>query len=470
MKTIVYLYFAIFLPLVSSMFYLLEIFNVASAMLLVISGGCFLKFSKQKLGSINNISFVFLCFLMIYGLSAPISVLLGGGIPPIFSKPYLLLDYLFIYILSLIGISVGMLSVKRKYRTDTNSKVIGSRLLKIGVFFCLLALFFDFINNARIGFASLLLDKAAYQSKIQELSFTLPTAKLYILALIVFCLGVAKSKYHEQKVNVKFFVMFFISFFPTLTLHFVTGQRGFIVTALGTVFLALTYYLEINKVKKKVIVIAVLAYVLLVLLTMVRGVIGYSIENEDMSLVKERLFDTTELVNRLNPAESEFGAPFGNLNEYLLKGQDDIEGGLTYVKSFTIIVPRFMYPGTKPVQAIYDFRDRFFPREKVRGDIASTGYSALLEAYLNFSWVGIFLVYFIIGIFLIKLQNRWLNKAGVYFPIFYLSMFNLTRAFHRSGFDTVIGEFFWAALLGVVTYVCYLSFDLKIKTTRRDMV
>lgn len=452
---------------ISTFIYTLGNGQFLSVIFLALFAMFFLKFIALKVGRINSVVFFFFFFYLVYGITAPVSILLGGGIPSIFSKPYALNEYLFAFSLSTTGIVIALITTTFKniesnrlssYESLRSRK---SALLSTAVFLCVLSAIFEFINSLRVGFDSFLLDKAEYQSKLQALSFTLPTSKLYLTALILFCLGVALKGRDVKKWQV---VVFLLAILPSILIHLITGQRGYLLTLVGAAFLSLTYFkhIKLSTIKVKYIVLATTLYILLVLLTVIRGVLGYSIETGDFSLVQERLSDSEMIIKRLNPAESEFGAPFGNFSEFMIRNDDTFEYGRTYIIAPVVLIPGIIFPGEKPTQAIYAFRDKYFQNEKYRGEIASTGFSSILEAYMNFGYLGVFLFYLVLTKVIFRLETLTYYTAGLFLPLFSISLFNLSRSFHRSGFDTFIGEVFWAILLATFA-VLLTSFIGRIK-------
>ncbi|MEZ9036659.1 O-antigen polysaccharide polymerase Wzy [Vibrio cyclitrophicus] len=413
---------------------------------------------KIKLKELNSVSFLFFVFYLIYGVSAPFSLLLGGGIPDIFNQPYLLGEYLYLYSIATTGIVISFFFVNYKESIHIKKNPLSNNVLMyVGMILCILALIMDLINNFRVGFVSVFQDKAVYQSQIQSLSMTLPAGKMYICAVIVFSLGLSREKLKKHKVKIFTFIIFF---FPTLMIHLVSGQRGFILSVIICSFLSLTYHKSINSVNVKYILLLVLVYFSLVVVTVIRGVAGYAIENNDYQLIYDKFEDYEVILKRVNPAESEFGAPFGNLNEYLINNQSNSEYvfGYTYLISPIVMIPSFIYPGDKPDQAIYEFRNKYFSSERYRGDIASTGYSPILEAFHNFGSVGILFIFFIVSYFMQCLLRWKFLYDGIFYPVFVCLLYNVARVFHRSDMSTVIGEVYWAVILALITSFIYKVF------------
>lgn len=445
--------FSVFLLLFSSVFYFISI--------------------KGLIGGYNKITIFFVFFYLLYGVSAPITIMLGGSVADIFSKPYDVVSYLYLYFISMLGLTVGIVATITLKKYDVNQKPIvisdeSSYLFIVtGFVVCVISLFFDIVNNLRIGFDSLFLDKAIYQSKIQNLSLSLPTSKLYICGLVSFCIGISRNIKTSSQFNYKKHCFFMVLLFvPTLTFHLITGQRGFLLALFGSIFLSLFYFDSIKSVRKKYYILAFLLYFSFVLLTIIRGVLGFAIETGDGSLIVDRLFNDDRFISNVNPASNEFGAPFGNINEYIINGGSELKLGESYINSHAVIIPQFIYPGIKPIQEIYQFRDKYFPTEKERSDIASTGYSPILEAYINFREFGVFFIFLILGWMLVIFEIIRANSVSIVYPIFYVSLFTLMRSFHRSGFDLMIGELFWALILSffVALLLGFLSL-FKTKST-----
>jgi hypothetical protein len=126
----------------------------------------------------------------------------------------------------------------------------------------------------------------------------------------------------------------------------------------------------------------------------------------DTTLFVEKAFEKERIVSALIPGNNEFGAAFGNFSEYYKFNKKPVYFGETYLRGMSTIIPSWLYPGTKPKSITYEFRDSFFPSEAQRGAIAGTGFSGLLESYMNFGLIGPFLIYSAIGYLLICLEKN----------------------------------------------------------------
>jgi oligosaccharide repeat unit polymerase len=155
-------------------------------------------------------------------------------------------------------------------------------------------------------------------------------------------------------------------------------------------------------------------------------------------------------MSALNPSGNEFGAVFGNFNEYIRSNVDELKLGETYLKGLVLPIPAILYPGEKPQQITYEFRDAYFPTETLRGGIASTGFSSMLEAYMNFRFVGVFLAYFVVSFLMIYIEKLRLRANSIYYVVFYLLCVSLTQSFHRSSFGFIFSELIFIVILVVL--------------------
>jgi len=185
---------------------------------------------------------------------------------------------------------------------------------------------------------------------------------------------------------------------------------------------------------------------------------------ENPSLFVEQAFRKERLLDALNPGSSEFGTTFGNFNEFYNKYNVDfqLELGSSYLEGLVVPIPSFIYPGSKPKQITYVFRDEFFLSEASRGSIAGTGFSSLLEAYINFHYIGIFIVYAILAFYLQKIDKVYRYKS-LYMMLLYLSTISLTISFHRSAFGTVFSSIF---LIAILVLILTKTLKITVKTNQ----
>jgi len=170
-----------------------------------------------------------------------------------------------------------------------------------------------------------------------------------------------------------------------------------------------------------------------------RGSRGAAVYSGDWSTVIRSTLARQALLQAINPAANEFGATLGNFSEYLKTGAQQPGLGRSYLVGLLLPVPSSLYPGKKPQQIGFEFRDLVFPAVAEQGSIAGTGYSSILEAYYNFREVGVFAVYFLWGMVLVLIERRRLRAVSMWFALLYLMFVPSAVAFHRSSLgDAVI--------------------------------
>ena len=155
----------------------------------------------------------------------------------------------------------------------------------------------------------------------------------------------------------------------------------------------------------------------------------------------EILLDKDRIARALVPSQNEFGVAFGNFNEYFSSNSGWLRWGTTYLRSVLLFIPSWLYPGEKPLQVVYEFRSIYFPSEISRGATAGTGFSFLLEAYMNFGAIGILIVYFIVGTVFAGLEN--LRRTKWNRPMFiamYLSVVSVIPTFQRNAFGDIFSN------------------------------
>ena len=428
---------------------------ILASMLLVIG-------VKRIVGNFTNMSLFFVIFSMLYGLSGPISALWGEGLPPIFSKPYSTDVYLIIYSLANIGLIFGLVYYHLIYynkkefnfyleRQSFKPTLYNAKFLVVNsIFLSIIGTVFEVINFVRVGgFSTLLQGKAVYQSAVSSLTFTLPSTNIMYLAtsLMGLYLGICYIQKENNYISKNKTMLFFLSILPFILINLFLGRRGVLITLFLCFFVGITYFKPIKKLKPKLIILFLMMYIFMGFIYTNRGIAPLLIE--DRSLFFEMAFKSERIIQGLIPASNEFGSTFGNFSEFYKKYNENFipKLGESYIEGLVNPIPTFVYPGgIKPKAITYEFRDEFFPSEATRGSIASTGFSSLLEAYINFKYLGVFLVYSFIGYFLQKIDFYYRYKS-FFSVLLYITTFSLTMIFHRSSFGFIFGNFFLSMIL-----------------------
>ena len=157
---------------------------------------------------------------------------------------------------------------------------------------------------------------------------------------------------------------------------------------------------------------------------------------KEFTSIESFYHENGNLLGRLmNPSNTEFGAAAYN---YRLFTSEDFKYkyGTTYLETILSPIPTYVYP-KKPKSISYVYRDKFNADRKKQGSIAGTGFSSLLEAYINFWYFGPFIIYFFLGIVIVLLEN-YRNTNRIFIDVFYLISFSLFMIFSRSASSYIL--------------------------------
>lgn len=157
-----------------------------------------------------------------------------------------------------------------------------------------------------------------------------------------------------------------------------------------------------------------------------------------VGIVRQILQDPA-LLSRYNPLElvltqNEFVTPVFTLMHYV-NNVRPLRWGYTYASAPLQFIPRAIWTDKPESLSLQFMRDAF-------GSTSLIGfaYTPVTEAFLNFSWVGPFLIFAIFSFFLVKLVKNAHAHPGLYFILFALVV-----DFHR-------GEF-----AGIFYAVCFIG-------------
>lgn len=430
----------------------------------ILTSVALIAIAKSTIGNYSNMLVVFIGFFILYGLSGPMDAIWGTTRHYLFSEPSETDCFLMHYALAAIGLGLG---ITMAWRFPGRSKDFKSvprfpkvnpvLLFKLAVVFAFLSSLMEAINFFRVGGVAILgQGKAVYQSEVAALFLTLPSGEVSILAfgLIAISLGwILKDRDLAKGIIKRYLILFCLVLAPLLLITVVLGARGLLVAWFLILLVGITYFCPIRRLTLKIITIGVIVYLCMGFLFANRAIITTAVSSGDWHIIYERAFSVEHLVANLNPGKNEFGAAFWNFNEYVSKGPHSMRLGETYITGLLTPIPSFMYPGEKPQQITYVFRDEFFPSEAERGAIAGTGFSSMLEAYMNFGSLGVFVVYFLVGRLMMLLEWLRLRTYSISYPVFYLMILPLCQSFHRSSFGVVFGHVFHVVVLLIIVWL-----------------
>ncbi len=160
------------------------------------------------------------------------------------------------------------------------------------------------------------------------------------------------------------------------------------------------------------------------------------------------------VLTRFNPVEilvtqNEFVSPIYTLMHYV-EADRPLRWGLTYLSAPTLFIPR----------AIWEWKPESLSLQFMRDAFGTTGlmgfaYTPVTEAFLNFSFVGPFVVFVVLSILLVKLVKNADAHPGMYFVCFALvvdfnrgdwggTFYSLAVVGGAYWFMTVIARLKWA--------------------------
>jgi len=143
-------------------------------------------------------------------------------------------------------------------------------------------------------------------------------------------------------------------------------------------------------------------------------------------------------VSDLLVTQNEFVSPIQTLMYYVQKARP-LRLGWTYISAPSLFVPRIFWPEKPESLSLQFMRDAF-------GAVNMMGYAytPVTEAYLNFGWVGPFIVFSLLSVGMVKLVKNADAHPGLYFICF-----SLVVDFNRGDFGGLfysvvcVGFAFW---------------------------
>ncbi|GIP16505.1 hypothetical protein J40TS1_21470 [Paenibacillus montaniterrae] len=468
---------SIYLLLLNLISMILSINNLSNIALFISIITCIgmIYWSKVVTKYYTNATVIFITFAALYGLSGPISVAWGDGLNKIFSTENHLDTYLFVFALSNIGFITGVLLFhlgKKQLPTD-NKKVdtfseklfsIRQSLIKASLMLVIISLLFEMINIYRVGgLSQIFMGKAQFQSAVSELSLSLPSSEFLLVAMSLFSLylGILRTKNKKFKECKNLILLFIILSLPHIGIKLILGQRGILLSLFICLIIGLTYFLPIKRIKPKLVIIISVLYILMSFIFANRSIV--SLITEDFNLFIKTATQKERLIEALNPSSNEFGSTFGNFNQFLSENEKEfpLYMGETYIKGLVLPIPSFVYPGEKPIQITYEFRDQYFSSEASRGRIAGTGFSSLLEAFMNFKYIGVFVIYLLLA-FVLRYLDEVFRYKTILFSVFYVAGISQTVSFHRSAFGTIYSNLF---IIFIITIISIMIMKLTRKNS-----
>lgn len=425
---------------------------------------------------IFNIVNAFMVFMIMYGLSGPIEIIKNGYIGEIFTPIYMIVPYIIIYNLCIAALIIGItLSYRASNKKEVNISNFDLILtIKISILLAMITSFMAILDFIRAGGISVLLQgRAVYMQALSRLPLTLPTNDIAKLSFVIFISSISIAKNRGLKLNYKLnFIKIFILLSPYITILIISGSR---MSLVAFIFIGIMGYSYLNpsiRIKKIYIICIIIGYLLMGFIYMNRGYIPHAISTGDWSKVFENMSNKELIIESLSPGTNEFSVGFGNFNEYYISNKKNLRLGSSYIKDLNVMIPGFLYPGEKHKTITYEFRDEFFYEESKRSSIAGTGFSAMLEAYMNFGYLGMPLIYMIFGFIIGKLEiKRRISSSYVYMLAYLIIFQSVTMTFHRTQLANIISEIMYPIIF-IFIYKCVFIVlkNIKLKYYRKNII
>jgi len=356
-------------------------------------------------------------------------------------------------------ISLTTNTEKNNYENEAKLKNDFKILFYVGFLtFCFGILLF-FLNYQRIGgfFYALSLSRGVRMALLSQTRGNLPYVGFVFSGIALMCYSYLIRKNTAKK------CIFYLSMFVWLVLMFLEGDRRFTVYSLIIILgIAGTFYSKRIKLNFRFICLILLIYLLFIFIAQTRWLFPLLISNQ-MSLngaIKWIIENIS--FEWLLPAKNEFAGPYFTLLYSLEYSQEKLYG-ISYLNSLINWLPRSLYPGEKPPtiaqQFAYLIYELYTPgRESVVG----WGYSPVAEALNNFGFIGVLVIFLILGVSLgciEKIRRRGLMGLMIY-SMFLPEVLNLNRI----NFSSVFGEI----VFNVGTIVAVLLFYILLKSINEE--
>lgn len=427
-----------------------------------------------KTVGVNSVLFLFMVLFAMYGYSVPISVFFEADIgwhrvaklrswekvdDTLFS--FLISNQLALLatsLLYLVFVKKRIMDIPLEMQRGTNANYF-----RFAVIAGVLSSLSEGLNFVRAGgFRAIGQGKAFYQGAVNDLALNIPYEGFFYISIALFGLFFSSLKGNKAK-YATYLPTFLISIAFVLFVNIRIGERGTLLVAMVIYVLAYTIHRRIRTINFSYVVLISILYVCFNIFTLLRE---QSVDYKGFT----KFFDTYDdrLYRLMNPANSEFGSAALNYRIFIHRKGDDYKYklGQTYTEITTAFVPRYVYPN-KPKGIIFEFRDKYFSERKEMGSTAGTGFSSLLEAYMNFGYFGPFLVYLLFMFLLIYMESRR-GRNRLFTDLLYLLLFNVFLIFSRSASQYILYTFFLYIAQIIVVVAVYKILPKKILTTLKS--
>ncbi len=423
---------------------------------MLISGLSSFYLSKVITKSYINIYGVFIFFHLMYSVSPILTAIYDENFSSFYPLEWDIEHYLILSLLALHSCFLGFLLITKPNQTKITIAHQKSRASTVPFYYAslilsFLALAMEVINVIRVGgVSSIFLGKGDYQTLVGGLTLSLPSKLVFLFATIFYGFFIANKK---KKVHWPFLIVST----PLIALYIILGFRSSLMLIVIALLVTNFYHKGARRISLRLMISGIVIYLIMTTLVLFRPYMKVITGPDRIAIteiIKEDFF-RDRILESFNPANVEFGSSFFNFSvhkhlEEINKANYYKGYGMTYINGLHTAIPSFFYlGGKKPNLVTYSFRDTAFP--SLYGN-KSTGFSSILEAYINFGNFGVVLVYTILGLCFGFLEYlRQFKKSTIAFVVFYISCLNYTVFIHRSALGSVIAGLMNLQILFAVT-------------------
>lgn len=339
-------------------------------------------------------------------------------------------------------------NVKRDFINTNYKKNDNKNYLYLSYISIFITFIFELINFIRVGgFKALHEGKTFYQSAVNNLSFTLPSEGFFYISIVFFFL-----LFKELKNKFFYLYIFLITSFFYLYINIYIGERGVILFSLIYIFISFTFYKIIKQIKIRYIFLVFIIFISLTYITAYRSI--YQVKKDKTTFIEvNKYFFKKKLFFYINPSNTEFGAPCLIYRAFIYynKNYDNYYYGLTYFYFIPNSIPTYILPlrvNNLEKEMVHKY---FVDRDK--GSIAGLGYSALLESYINFWYIGPLILGFLLSLIIKYFEYKKYNNI-LYSSLYIISVLPLLLIF-RSSSTFILSSFFLLIIQFLIVYIIY---------------
>lgn len=432
---------------------------------------CAFIFIKILVGNINNLTMIFIIFWYPYLLFPILD----------FTRPLFEVD-LFIHLnnVGLIFVCLGFLITFRKNNKKVNKELILFGALKqknlafkkYGLLILVISLCMEMINFLRIGgFEVFRKGKATYISQIGELTLSLPFFDFFVIGLTLFCLP-SINKIEYPKANLRNLNVIFLGIVILTCIYFsMISFRTQMLTIFVIIIVAKTYYIEIKTIKFRLVLVAFLLFITLSFIGQNRSLLAQMNSTNYSKLIPELTLSFFEDQETNSYKKNEFNSAADNFDRFIQNPnllKNEYYFGENFINGVFYFIPRYLYPGGKPEQITTVYRDKYVPERAKYGNDSTTGFSTIVEGYINGNAFGVALYYMMFGLILGWIESLRRKTSSLYFHVFYISLIPVLFTISRRAFaiiysGTIISVVYLFALLLLIYIYSYK--DIRSKKT-----